>query len=65
MARAVAARILEADGRSVYAKARSGAISHFTGVSDPYEVPGDAHLSIDSSDGEPAEAAGKVLGLLV
>jgi adenylylsulfate kinase len=27
------------DSRGLYAKARSGKISHFTGVSDPYEEP--------------------------
>ena len=28
------------DSRGLYAKAKSGKISHFTGVSDPYEEPG-------------------------
>ena len=27
------------DNRGLYAKARSGKISHFTGISDPYEEP--------------------------
>lgn len=35
------------DKRGVYAKARSGEIKNFTGVSDPYEVPSDADLVVD------------------
>jgi sulfate adenylyltransferase len=37
------------DRKGLYARARAGAIPQFTGVSDPYEVPGDAALSIDTT----------------
>jgi sulfate adenylyltransferase len=45
----------------MYAKARSGIIKEFTGISDPYEEPGDADLVIDSSDTTPEEATQQVL----
>jgi sulfate adenylyltransferase len=35
------------DRRGVYAKARRGEISGFTGVDDPYEVPAKADLTVD------------------
>ncbi|KAK0510075.1 hypothetical protein JMJ35_007469 [Cladonia borealis] len=35
------------DRRGVYAKARRGEIKGFTGVDDPYEVPGKADLVVD------------------
>jgi sulfate adenylyltransferase len=37
------------DRKGLYAKARAGLISEFTGISDPYEVPDDADLRIDTS----------------
>jgi sulfate adenylyltransferase len=37
------------DVKGLYAKARAGVIPHFTGVSDPYEAPGRAELTIDTS----------------
>ena len=36
------------DRKGLYAKARAGLISQFTGVSDPYEEPADAELVIDT-----------------
>jgi sulfate adenylyltransferase len=35
------------DPKGVYAKARRGEIKGFTGVDDPYEVPLNAHLTVD------------------
>jgi sulfate adenylyltransferase len=49
------------DRKGLYAKARSGLISEFTGISDPYEVPADADLSIDTTDISPEEAANMVI----
>jgi sulfate adenylyltransferase len=49
------------DRKGMYAKARAGIIKEFTGISDPYEVPADAHVVIDTSDLEPADAARDVL----
>jgi len=37
------------DRKGLYAKARAGLIPEFTGVSDPYEVPDDADVVIDTS----------------
>jgi sulfate adenylyltransferase len=53
------------DRKGLYAKARAGLIPEFTGISDPYEPPGDADLVLDTSDLEPADAVAAVLDLLV
>lgn len=45
------------DRKGLYAKARNGTIPEFTGVSDPYEIPEHAELTIDTSDCTPMEAA--------
>ena len=37
------------DLKGLYAKARAGLIPEFTGISDPYEPPTDADLTIDTS----------------
>jgi adenylylsulfate kinase len=37
------------DPKGLYARARAGTIAHFTGVSDPYEVPSNPELSFDTS----------------
>jgi sulfate adenylyltransferase len=37
------------DHKGLYAKARAGVIAEFTGVSSPYEAPGDADVRIDTS----------------
>jgi sulfate adenylyltransferase len=37
------------DRKGLYAKARAGVIKGFTGISDPYEEPADADLTIDTS----------------
>ena len=53
------------DRKGLYAKARAGLIPEFTGISDPYEEPDDADLTLDTTDMTPDEAVGKVLDLLV
>ncbi|QKG22168.1 adenylyl-sulfate kinase [Actinomadura verrucosospora] len=53
------------DRKGLYAKARAGQIPEFTGISDPYEVPDDADLALDTSAMTPDEAVGRVLELLV
>ena len=47
----------ERDRKGLYAKARAGIIKEFTGISDPYEEPEDGHITIDTSDLSPEEAA--------
>ena len=51
----------ERDRKGLYAKARAGIIKEFTGISDPYEEPDDAELSIDTSDLSPEEAAQDII----
>jgi len=51
----------ERDRKGLYAKARAGLIKEFTGISDPYEEPGDADLVIDASAVSPEEAAQEIL----
>jgi sulfate adenylyltransferase len=52
------------DRKGLYAKARAGIITQFTGVSDPYEEPADAELVLDTSTMTRAEAVAAVLQLL-
>jgi sulfate adenylyltransferase len=52
------------DRKGLYAKARAGLIDHFTGISDPYEEPTDADLTIDTSVMSRQQAVDAVLGLL-
>ena len=49
------------DRKGMYAKARAGLISGFTGVDDPYEAPSRPELRIDTTDLTPAEAAQEIL----
>lgn len=49
------------DRKGMYAKARAGIIKEFTGISDPYEVPKDANVVIDTSDLAPVAATREVL----
>jgi sulfate adenylyltransferase len=49
------------DRKGMYAKARAGIIKEFTGISDPYEIPGDADVAIDTSNMTPEEATREVL----
>ena len=52
------------DRKGLYAKARAGLIKQFTGVSDPYEEPDDAILTIDTSVISRDEAAAAILRML-
>lgn len=52
------------DRKGLYAKARAGIIPEFTGVSDPYEVPDDAELRLDTSTMSEAESVDTVMKLL-
>jgi sulfate adenylyltransferase len=48
------------DRKGLYAKARKGLIPEFTGISDPYEVPENPQLRIDTSGRSPMEAAQEI-----
>lgn len=52
------------DRKGLYALARAGKIPEFTGVSDPYEVPDDADLRLDTSLQDVDVAVDAVLELL-
>lgn len=52
------------DRKGLYAKARAGIISQFTGVSDPYETPVDAELVIDTAEMSRHDAVEAVLAML-
>jgi len=52
------------DRKGLYAQARAGVIGSFTGISDPYEVPDDADLAIDTSKLSRPDAVAAVLGYL-
>lgn len=49
------------DRKGLYAKARAGLIPEFTGVSDPYEVPENPELAIDTTSIGIDEAVQQVL----
>jgi sulfate adenylyltransferase len=48
------------DRKGLYAKARAGLVKQFTGISDPYEAPEDADVTLDTSDLTPDEAAQEI-----
>ena len=52
------------DRKGLYAKARRGEIPQFTGISDPYEVPTDADLVIDTSELTVEECVERVLAVV-
>ena len=52
------------DRKGLYAQARAGKITQFTGISDPYEAPEQPELRIDGNAAEPAVLARQVLALL-
>jgi sulfate adenylyltransferase len=49
------------DRKGLYAKARAGIVKEFTGISDPYEVPTDADVVIDTTETSPEEAANQII----
>ncbi len=49
------------DRKGLYALARAGKIKEFTGISDPYEVPENAEMVIDTVDITPDMAAHRIL----
>ncbi len=51
----------ERDVKGLYAKAYSGEIAQFTGVSDPYEAPNAPDLVLKTAEESPEESARKVI----
>src|SRR5215216_3676344 len=54
----------ERDVKGLYAKAFSGEIKEFTGVSDPYEAPENPEFVCDTENETPEESAEKLLAYL-
>ena len=52
------------DPKGLYAKARSGAIKEFTGISSPYEAPNNPELKIDTGTQDLAESVNVVIKAL-
>jgi bifunctional enzyme CysN/CysC len=52
------------DPKGLYARARAGEITGFTGIDDPYEPPEHPDLRLTPDDGDPAAQAARVLALL-
>ncbi len=49
------------DRKGLYAKARAGILKEFTGISDPYEAPVDAELTLDAGSLSPEQSAQEIL----
>ncbi len=52
------------DRKGLYAKARAGFIKEFTGISDPYEAPQGAEITIDTTELTAEEAAQQIIRYL-
>ncbi|MEV0781039.1 adenylyl-sulfate kinase [Streptomyces sp. NPDC050428] len=53
------------DPKGLYARARAGAITGFTGIDDPYQAPESPELVLRPEDGDPAAMAALVLNRLM
>ncbi len=51
----------ERDPKGLYKKARAGEIQQFTGISDPYEAPQDAEITLPTEELAPENAAGIIV----
>lgn len=52
------------DPKGLYKKARSGQITGFTGIDDPYEEPTSAEIVIDTQSSAPEQSAAQILSYL-
>lgn len=52
------------DRKGLYAKARQGLIKEFTGISDPYEVPENPEVVVDTSLASPEACVEKILSAI-
>lgn len=52
------------DPKGLYAQARAGEITGFTGIDDLYEAPVRAELTLTPADGDPVAQATRILALL-
>ena len=54
----------ERDTKGLYKKARAGIIKNFTGISDPYEEPEQAEVTVNTAEESIEESADKILAYL-
>jgi sulfate adenylyltransferase len=54
-------KLIEQDRKGLYAKALSGEIKNFTGISDPYEIPDDAELTVDTGELSVADSVSEIV----
>ncbi len=52
------------DPKGLYARARAGQLAHMTGVDDPYELPQQPELAIDTSSLDVPDAVDRVIACL-
>ena len=55
----------ERDVKGLYAKARSGKIPNFTGISSPYEEPKNPEIRIDTTKVSAEEAADQIIDFII
>lgn len=55
----------ERDVKGLYAKARSGEIPNFTGISSPFEVPKNPEIRIDTTKISAEEAANQIIEFII
>ncbi len=51
----------ERDPKGLYAKARKGEINNMTGIQDPYEVPVEPDLVVDTTKSTPEETVSQII----
>ncbi len=56
--------LVERDVKGLYKKALAGEIANFTGVSDPYEAPLNAEVTLDTDKETPEQSAARLLAWL-
>ncbi|MHB8370220.1 MAG: bifunctional sulfate adenylyltransferase/adenylylsulfate kinase [Leptospirales bacterium] len=52
------------DTKGLYAKARKGLIEHFTGISDPYDIPESPEIEINTTKHSPKDACQVIVDFL-
>jgi adenylylsulfate kinase len=56
--------LIQRDAKGLYKKALSGEIPNFTGISDPYEPPLDADVTVDTDVESPSQSIAKIIAKL-
>ena len=51
----------ERDVKGLYKKARAGKIEQFTGISDPYELPNNLEVIVNTHKTTPEQCAEKII----